>query len=439
MSKPLVAIVGRPNVGKSTFFNRITGKRISIIKDMPGVTRDRIYADADWSGYDFSLVDTGGIDLKNENEMQKEIMHQVKIATELADIIIFMVDGQEGLTSADQDAADFLRKSKKTIMLVVNKIDNLGDDSAYDFYRLGLGDPYPISAGQGKGLTELLDDLIKHFTKVENTEEDKSIKIAIVGKPNAGKSSILNALLGEDRVVVSSVAGTTRDAIDTPFEYNGKHYTLIDTAGMRRKRGIKEDSIESYSVIRALDAIRRADLVLVVFDAGDVISEQDVRIAGYVHEQGKPSVIIMNKWDLIEKDTHTIEKYNDDLLKSLAFMSYFKSMYISALTRQRINKIMPIVEEVWENTNRRIATGTLNDILQQAILVNEPKTKNGQRLKILYVTQVDVAPPTFILFVNDAKLMHFSYLRYIENTLRRTIKFEGTPIRIFSRDRSDKE
>ncbi|MDD4275963.1 MAG: ribosome biogenesis GTPase Der [Clostridia bacterium] len=439
MSKPLVAIVGRPNVGKSTFFNRITGKRISIIKDMPGVTRDRIYADADWSGYDFSLVDTGGIDLKNENEMQKEIMHQVKIATELADIIIFMVDGQEGLTSADQDAADFLRKSKKTIMLVVNKIDNLGDDSAYDFYRLGLGDPYPISAGQGKGLTELLDDLIKHFTKVENTEEDKSIKIAIVGKPNAGKSSILNALLGEDRVVVSSVAGTTRDAIDTPFEYNGKHYTLIDTAGMRRKRGIEEDSIESYSVIRALDAIRRADLVLVVFDAGDVISEQDVRIAGYVHEQGKPSVIIMNKWDLIEKDTHTIEKYNDDLLKSLAFMSYFKSMYISALTRQRINKIMPIVEEVWENTNRRIATGTLNDILQQAILVNEPKTKNGQRLKILYVTQVDVAPPTFILFVNDAKLMHFSYLRYIENTLRRTIKFEGTPIRIFSRDRSDKE
>ena len=440
MSKPLVAIVGRPNVGKSTFFNRITGKRISIVKDLPGVTRDRIYADADWSGYDFTMIDTGGIDLKEGDEIQREIMHQVKIATDLADVILLFVDGKEGFTSADQDAAEFLRRSQKPIIVVVNKVDNSDNSTAYDFYKLGLGKPYAISAEQGKGITDLLDDMIKHFiTREANLVEDDSLKIAIVGRPNAGKSSLLNALLGEERVVVSSIAGTTRDAIDTPFEYYGKKYTLIDTAGMRRKRGIEFDSVEKYSVIRALDAIRRADIVIVVFDASEEISEQDVRIAGYVHEQGKASIIAMNKWDLIEKDTHTVEKYNNNLLTSLAFMSYFKPIYISALTGQRVNKIMSLVEEVNKNTRQRVTTGVLNDIVQQAILVNEPKTRNGKRLKILYVTQVAVAPPTFILFVNDASLMHFSYSRYLENTLRRALNLEGTPIRIFARNRSEKD
>ena len=393
MSKPLVAIVGRPNVGKSTFFNRITGKRISIVKDLPGVTRDRIYADADWS----------------------------------AEVKPSLPSTKSKITSA-----------RSVAILTWCIISH--NSTAYDFYKLGLGKPYAISAEQGKGITDLLDDMIKHFiTREANLVEDDSLKIAIVGRPNAGKSSLLNALLGEERVVVSSIAGTTRDAIDTPFEYYGKKYTLIDTAGMRRKRGIEFDSVEKYSVIRALDAIRRADIVIVVFDASEEISEQDVRIAGYVHEQGKASIIAMNKWDLIEKDTHTVEKYNNNLLTSLAFMSYFKPIYISALTGQRVNKIMSLVEEVNKNTRQRVTTGVLNDIVQQAILVNEPKTRNGKRLKILYVTQVAVAPPTFILFVNDASLMHFSYSRYLENTLRRALNLEGTPIRIFARNRSEKD
>lgn len=440
MSKPLVAIVGRPNVGKSTFFNRMNGHRISIVKDMPGVTRDRIYGDVEWSGHQFTLIDTGGIDLKNESSMQREIMSQIKIATDLADVILFMVDGREGCTAGDEDVAEYLRKCRKPVMLVVNKVDENDMSGIYDFYKLGYGKPYPISSEQGKGLTDLLDDLVKYFN-CENPQTaltgGEAVKIAVIGRPNGGKSSIVNAILGEKRVVVSDVAGTTRDAIDLPFTFGGKSYTLIDTAGIRRERGIEARSIESYSVIRSFEAVRRADIVLTVLDASDQISDQDVRIAGYVHEQGKPSIILVNKWDLVEKDEHTVDQYNAVLKEQLAFMPYFKALYISALTGQRVDKIMPTVDQVYFAAHQRIPTGILNDVVQQAVLVNEPKTQTGRRLKIFYATQVSVAPPTFVLFVNDETLVHFSYLRYLENTLRRTVNFEGTPIKIIPRNHND--
>lgn len=439
MKKPLVAIVGRPNVGKSTFFNYIVGKRISIVDPTPGVTRDRVYADAEWCGHKFTLVDTGGLDSASEDIFQKNIFMQAEIAVELADVVIFIVDGNVGVTRNDEEVASFLRKSRKPIVLAVNKLDTFDVQKTYDFYSLGLGEPYPMSTLQAKGLGEILDEVVKHFPEPTSVEEDKSIKIAVVGRPNAGKSSIVNRILGEDRVVVSDVAGTTRDAIDSNFKYNGKDYTIIDTAGLRRKRAVVNESIESYSVIRSMDAIERADIVLIVFNASEEISEQDVRIAGYVHEENKPSIIIMNKWDLVEKDDKTILRYQKDLDEKLKFMSYFRTLYISALTGKRFNEIMPEVEKVMENNSRRIPTGALNEIIQSAIIANEPPFRKGKRLKIKYITQADTNPPTFVLFVNDGTIIHYSYLRYLENYLRNSVDFSGTPIKLVVKSREEEE
>lgn len=440
MKKPLVAIVGRPNVGKSTFFNRVNGKRISIVEDTPGITRDRIYADAEWCGYYFTMVDTGGLDFADKGEMQKNIFNQAQIAMELADVILFFVDGKQGLVSSDIEIAEYLRRSKKPIVLAVNKVDNNEVELTYDFYELKLGEPYAISSTQPKGIGDLLDAVVQHFPRNEQEgDKEPGIKIAIVGKPNAGKSSLTNKILGEERVVVSSVAGTTRDAIDTPFRYNGKDYIIIDTAGMRRKSAIDKESVERYSIIRALEAVKRSDIVLVMIDANEGVTEQDVKIAGFVHEENKPSIIVVNKWDLIEKDDKTINKYNDILKEDLKFMGYFVPMFISVTTNQRLNKIMPAVEKVLENTNRRITTGVLNDIIQAAITVKEPPMTGGKRLKIMFATQVSAAPPTFVLFVNNAKLMHFSYQRYLENCIRRSADFSGTPIKLIIKSRDDKD
>lgn len=440
MRKPLVALIGRPNVGKSTFFNTICGRRISIVKDMPGVTRDRIYGDAEWCGYAFSIVDTGGLDVKNKDDFQNNITRQAQIAVELADVVVFMVDGKEGLVPADYDVADFLRKYNIPVVLVVNKLDNNEVEKSYEFYSLGIGDPFVCSAENSKGIGDILDECVSHFKNKISPEEDANkIKVAVVGKPNAGKSSIINKLLGENRVMVSNVAGTTRDAIDSPFKYNGKDYLLIDTAGIRRKRSIESESVELYSVIRAFDAIRRADVVVMVVDATEGLSEQDVRIAGFIHEEGKPSVIVMNKWDLIEKDAYSMNKFNDQLNEDLKFMSYFVPLYTSAVTGQRLNKIMESVEMVHEHASYRISTSQINEILANAVSVNEPPMKNGKRCKIYYMTQGAINPPTFIVFVNDKDLMHFSYLRYLENSIRSAVDFSGTPIKIILRSKSEKE
>lgn len=440
MKKPLVAIVGRPNTGKSTFFNKICGKRISIVDDMPGVTRDRIYADAEWCGHAFTMVDTGGLDVKSDDTFQKSIKTQAQIAIDLADVIVFIVDGNSGLVPADFEVAELLRKTKKTIILVVNKLDKFEVDKTYDFYQLGLGEPYPISCAQSKGLGEVLDAIVEAFKfKVEADAVDETIKIAVVGRPNAGKSSIVNKILGEERVMVSNIAGTTRDAIDTEFKYNGKKYTIIDTAGMRRQRSVLKESVEGYSVIRSMEAIKRADVVLIVFDASEEISEQDVRIAGYVHEENKPSIIIMNKWDLVEKNGNTINNYQNMLEDKLSFMSYFKPLYLSALTGKRLEKIMPAVNAVFENNSRRISTGTLNEIVQKAILSQEPPTKKGKKLKIMYATQAETNPPTFVIFVNDATLMHFSYERFLENKIRDAVDFSGTPIKLLFKNRKEEK
>lgn len=441
MKKPLIAIVGRPNTGKSSFFNKICGKRISIIDDLPGVTRDRIYCDAEWCGKVFTLVDTGGLDSKSTDIFQKTIKDQAQIAIDLADVIIFMVDGKEGVTPADQEVATLLRKTKKKVILVVNKLDRFEIENTYDFYSLGFGEPFPISCEQGKGLGEVLDEITNSpcFKDGLFDGNDETIKIAVVGRPNAGKSSIVNRLLGEERVVVSNVAGTTRDAIDTPFRYNGKDYVLIDTAGIRRQRSVERESVEGYSVIRSMEAIKRADIVLIVFDASQEISEQDVRIAGYVHEEGKPSIILMNKWDLVEKDGYTINEYKSMLNDKLAYMNYFKPVFVSALSGKRVEKIMPSVLEVFENNTRRITTGVLNEIIQKAILTQEPPTKKGKKLKILYATQAEISPPTFVVFVNDATLVHFTYQRFLENRLRAAINFEGTPIKLIFKSRKEKE
>lgn len=440
MKKPLVAIVGRPNTGKSTFFNKICGKRISIVDDLPGVTRDRIYADAEWCGHAFTMVDTGGLDVKSDDTFQKSIKTQAQIAIDLAEVIVFIVDGMAGLVPADYEVAELLRKTKKPVVLVVNKLDKFEVEKTYDFYQLGLGEPYPISCAQSKGLGEVLDAIVNSFSfKVEADADDEAIKIAVVGRPNAGKSSIVNRILGEDRVLVSNVAGTTRDAIDTDFKYNGKKYTIIDTAGMRRQRSVLKESVEGYSVIRAMEAIKRADVVLIVFDASEEISEQDVRIAGYVHEENKPSIVVMNKWDLVEKDGNTINNYQKMLEDKLSFMSYFKPLYLSALIGKRLEKIMPTVNEVHENSTRRITTGTLNEIIQKAILSQEPPTKKGKKLKIMYATQAETNPPTFVIFVNDATLVHFSYERFLENRLRDAVNFEGTPIKLVFKNRKEEK
>ena len=430
--KPLIAIVGRPNVGKSTLFNRIAGGQIAIVEDTPGVTRDRIYADCEWCGRAFTLIDTGGLELKSEDEMWMHIRAQVEIAVEASDAIIYVVDGKTGLTLDDEAIAAYLRKAKVPVILAVNKIDNNELHEAYGFYSLGFGEPYAVSAAQGKGIGELLDAVTDAVPVVAPEEDEDVIKIAIVGKPNAGKSSIVNRLLGYERVIVSDVAGTTRDAIDTPITVGGDNYVLIDTAGIRRKKSVG-DGLERYSVLRSLLAVRRADVAVIVLDSAEGVTEQDVKIAGYVDAQGKPSVVVMNKWDLVAKDTHTIEKYEKKLHEDLKFMDYFKSVYVSAMTGKRADAILPACRKVLANSRRRIATGLLNEVLADATRISEPPSKLGRRLKLLYITEASVAPPTFVLKVNDPDLMHFSYKRYLENALRRSFDFSGTPIRLLVR------
>lgn len=436
MSKPLVAIVGRPNVGKSTFFNKVAGRKISITEDKPGVTRDRLYADAEWRGRAFSMVDTGGIELKSQDTMWREIKKQAEVAIDTAHVILFFVDGKEGLTASDYDVADMLRRSKKPVILVVNKIDDYSEDKLFEFYSLGLGEPYAVSSEHGTGLGDLLDEVVSYFEKIP-AEDDNSIKIAVVGKPNAGKSSLVNRLLGFDRSIVTDIAGTTRDAIDTRFTApDGGEYTIIDTAGIRKKSRV-EDDIEYYSVMRAFDAVRRADVCILVVDSTEGLTEQDTKIIGYVHEQGKPSVVVMNKWDLIEKDTNTINEFQKKLKEDLKFMDYFRSLYVSAKTGQRTDKILAAVKEVYANSKRRIQTGVLNDVISSAVRANEPPSYNGRRLKIYYSTQVAEAPPVFAIFVNDGRLLHFSYERFLENTLRSAFDFSGTPIKIVTRDKKE--
>lgn len=428
MAKPIVAIIGRSNVGKSTFFNRVCGKRISIVKDTPGVTRDRIYADAEWCGKQFTLIDTGGIE-NEKADFGAEIRRQADVAMDLADVIVFMTDGKAGLLSSDREVGAVLRTATKPVVLAVNKLDNNETDTLYDFYELGLGEPFSISCEQMLGIGDLLDEVVRHFPAVEE-ETDRGLSIAFVGKPNVGKSSLINRILGFERVIVSDIPGTTRDAIDTPFTYNGARYTLIDTAGMRRKRGIEDESVERYSVLRSIAAIGRADVVFVVFDSSEPISEQDVRIAGMVHDEGKPSIIVMNKWDKVEKDTHTVEKYNADLAEKLNFMGYYKAEYVSAVSGKRVERLLDLAESVYSRASTRVPTGVLNDVISDAVRTTEPPSHSGRRLKILYATQPSTNPPTFVLFVNDEELMHFSYKRYLENSLRRAFDFSGTPIRL---------
>ena len=437
MSKPLVAIVGRPNVGKSTLFNKLIGRRLSIVEDTPGVTRDRIYADAEWLSYSFTLIDTGGIEPESEDIIAVQMRRQAELAVETADVILFLVDGREGMTAADEEVAAMLRKSKKPVVLAVNKLDAPKfNDAVYEFYALGLGDPVIISAGQGLGLGDMLDEVCAHFPQIIEEEGEHPLGIAVVGKPNVGKSSLVNAILGEDRCIVSDIPGTTRDAVDTLFSVDGEDYILVDTAGIRRKRAVEDATIERYSVIRSLAAVRRADVVLIVVDAEQGLSEQDVKIAGYVHEEGKPSVLVVNKWDLIEKDTNTMNKFKKDMQVDLAFMDYVPFLFISAKTGQRVNKILAQAKESYAQSTRRITTGTLNDVVNEAVSMTEPPAMSGKRLKIYYATEVSVQPPTFVIFVNDETLVHFSYKRYMENYFRKTFGFQGTPIKIVFRNRS---
>ena len=439
MAKPVLAIVGKPNVGKSTFFNRVAGKKISIVKDVPGVTRDRIYVDTEWAGYAFSMIDTGGIDPTLDDQWQKYILKQASLAIDVADVVLMIVDGQDGLTASDLNVAQILRKSKKPVVLAVNKLEN-NEQNAVEFYKLGLGEPIAMSTEHGIGVGDVLDAVVEKFkTKISPFDEKEKIKIAIVGRRNAGKSSITNRLLGEERVVVSDVAGTTRDAVDVPFRYNNKDYVLIDTAGIRRKSKIDYESIEGYSVMRSLQAIRRADVVIYVLDASEEITEQDVKILGYVHEQGKPSVVVYNKWDLVEKDQNTANRYTKKLQEALKFMDYFVVQYVSTKDGTRFGRIMQSVEKVYQNAQTRITTGVLNEILQDAIMTHQPPTHSGKRLKIKYITQVDVCPPTFAVFVNDPSLMHFSYERYLENCLRKAKDFSGTPIKLITKQSAKKE
>ncbi len=436
--KPLIAVVGRPNVGKSTLFNRIAGSRISIVENTPGVTRDRVYADCEWCGRAFTLIDTGGLELKSEDEMWNHIRLQVEIAVDSADAILYVVDGKTGLSNDDNLVCSYLRKAKVPVILAVNKIDNNDVSAIYDFYALGFGEPYPVSAEQGKGLGDLLDAIMDVIPVSAVEDDDDRIKIAIVGKPNAGKSSIANRLLGYDRCIVSNIAGTTRDAIDTELNVGEDKYLIIDTAGMRKKKAVGE-GLERYSVMRSLLAIRRADVVLIVCDANEGLTEQDVKIAGFVHDEGKPSIVVMNKWDLVDKDTHTINAYQNVLKEELKYMDYFKSVFISAKSGKRLDNLLPLVKEVYANSHRRITTGLLNEVIGDATRISEPPSRLGKKLKIMFVTQVSVAPPTFVVKVNDTTLMHFSYKRYLENALRKSFNFEGTPIRILVRANNGEE
>lgn len=435
MANPLIAIVGRPNVGKSTFFNKVVGRKISITEDKPGVTRDRLYADGEWRGKSFSIVDTGGIEMRSEDTMWREIKKQAEVAIETAQVILFFVDGREGLTSSDYDVAEMLRRSKKPVILVVNKIDDYSEDKVFEFYSLGLGEPYPVSAEHSTGIGDVLDEAVSWFGKGETVEDD-GIKIAVVGKPNAGKSSLVNRLLGFERSIVTDIAGTTRDAIDTALDYNGKKYTIIDTAGIRKKSRV-ENEIEYYSQLRAYDAVRRADVCLLVVDSAEGLTEQDTKIIGFVHEEGKPSVIVMNKWDLIEKDSNTVNKFEAKLKEDLKFMDYYKSVYISAKTGQRAEKIFTLIDEVYAHSRFRVPTGALNDLIADTVRANEPPSYNGRRLKVYYSSQVAVAPPTFVLKVNSADLMHFSYERFLENVIRKNFDFSGTPIKILARENGE--
>ncbi len=440
MSKPIVAIVGRPNVGKSTLFNNLAGANISIIKDTPGVTRDRIYAQANWLDMDFTLIDTGGIEPDTGDIILSQMRDQAQIAIDTADVIIFMTDVRQGLVDADDKVADMLRRSHKPIVLCVNKVDNFVKQQAdiYEFYNLGLGDPIPVSAVNKQGLGDLLDEVTKHFDKDAMEEEDDSRpKIAVIGKPNAGKSSIVNALSGEQRVIVSDIPGTTRDAIDMVVEHEGREYVFIDTAGLRRKSKIKEE-LERYSIIRAVSAVERADVVLMVIDAVEGVTEQDAKIAGIAHERGKGIIIVVNKWDAIDKDDKTIYKYTEKIRRTLAFMPYARLLFVSAKTGQRLEKLYGLVDVIVENQTRRIQTGVLNEIISEALALTPPPTDKGKRLKLFYATQVSVKPPAFVFFVNDKELMHFSYLRYLENKIREAFGFEGTSLKFYVRERGEK-
>lgn len=440
MSKPLVSIIGRPNVGKSTFFNRMAGKRIAIVDDMPGVTRDRLYADASWLNYNFTIIDTAGIDPMGDGELLSSMQAQAELAVDLSAVILFFVDAKDGMTTIDEYVADILRKSGKPVVLVLNKADSPNDpDTLHDFYELGFGIPIAISAAHGLGIGDLLDQVVSHFEQVDFDEDENIVKIAVVGKPNAGKSSTVNRILNYERSIVSEISGTTRDAIDTPFRRNNRDYVIIDTAGIRKKSKIESRTVERYAVVRSFEAVRRCDVVLITLDATEGVTDQDVKIAGYAHEEGKACIIMVNKWDLVEKDTYTVNQFKKDIQNKLIFMTYAPIIYVSALTGQRMNKIMDEVDMVFACASTRISTGILNDCLGEATTIMEPPSKNGRRLKIYYATQVSVRPPTFILFVNDTNLLHFSYLRYLENYFRKTFNFAGTPIRIFARLKNEKE
>lgn len=440
MSRPVVAIVGRPNVGKSTLFNTLAGDKISIVQDTPGVTRDRIYADVSWLKYNFTIVDTGGIEPESKDIILKSMREQAEIAISTADVIMFITDVRQGLVDADSKVADMLRRSGKPIVLVVNKVDSFDKfmPDVYEFYNLGLGEPFPVSAASQLGLGDMLDEVVKHFDAgAEEENEDERPRVAIIGKPNVGKSSIINKLIGEDRVIVSDIAGTTRDAIDTSIKRNGTEYVFIDTAGLRRKNKIKEE-IERYSIIRTVSAVERCNVAVLVIDAGEGITEQDTKIAGIAHERGKGMIIVVNKWDAIEKNDKTMNKFTEEIRNKLSYMPYAELLFVSAKTGQRLNRLFEIIDMVIENHSLRISTGVLNEIIAEAVALNQPPSDKGKRLRIYYVTQVSVKPPTFVIFVNDKELMHFSYTRYLENKIREAFGFRGTPIKFIIRERKEK-
>lgn len=444
MNKPIVAIVGRPNVGKSTFFNKIAGKRISIVEDVPGVTRDRIHADAEWLGHAFTLVDTGGIDPHSDDALLSQMRAQAQTAIELADVICFFTDARDGLTDDDRDVANLLRRTGKPVLLVVNKVDYLGlNDTMYEFYELGLGDPIGISSVNMLGFGDLLDQIISHFPDEDSSvsgQEESVIQVAIVGRPNVGKSSLTNRLLGQERTMVSDIPGTTRDAIDTLFTAeDGTAFNIIDTAGMRRKSSIEDESLERYSVLRSIAAIRRCDVALLLVDANDGVTEQDTKIAGLIHEEGKAVIIVVNKWDALEKETGTLEKYRKEVIEKLKFMDYAPVLFISAKTSQRVKTVFEKIREVYDTSRRRITTGVLNDVINDATDHLQPPLQGTRRLKIYYGTQTGIQPPSFVLFVNDEKLMSFSYERYLENWFRKTFPLEGTPIRFILREKKKED
>lgn len=438
--KPIVAVVGRPNVGKSSFFNYIAGKRISIVEDTPGVTRDRIYTDVEWRGRKFTMIDTGGIEPKTDDNILTQMKYQAELAMDSADVIVFMVDMKDGVTAADYEVAKMLRKTGKPIVLIVNKVDKTGEmpPEVYEFYNLDMGDPYPISTIQGLGIGDALDAIYNNFSDIPDEEEDETIiKVALIGKPNVGKSSLINKILGEERVIVSDVPGTTRDAIDTDFEREGQKYTFIDTAGLRKKSKVNEN-IEKYSGMRTITAIERADVCLLLIDANEGVTEQDTKVAGYAHEAGKGIIIVVNKWDIHEKETGTLEKYKEKIYQDLAYLTYAPVIFVSALTGQRVNKLFELIPYVADQNSMRISTGMLNDVINEAIAMVQPPSDKGRRLKILYGTQVSTKPPTFVIFVNSKKLMHFSYVRYLENQIRKNFGLEGTTVRMITREKGDK-